>query len=384
MPVYSFSGFDWINYILLVAMAPVYALYCCRVLHPKYSYAKTCWLTAIFLALIVISTIANTKTEASIIWQVVIEVVAYFVLLRCLTKDSFSRVLFFFVIWMILQAFGDAAGNLVNGLLISTMGETYALDRLLNGNAYVLFVDIFQAALYILISDYVARRANRITGDVRWSMFALLLLTQFFAQIVIAARLTLDERSLKNVLLLCVYTLLCAVADIYIIRTFRSMVRNAELERQIALLDQQQSLERAQYEAVGAQMQSMRRLRHDYTNTLSTVGALLDMGETARIREILDTTTDQLAKTRIVRTGNATVDAVLYGKTADAAQKGISLSCALLWPESCAVSDTDLMRIFSNLLDNAIQYCETLPDGTQKRIEVASAIPQTPAKHLRK
>lgn len=195
MSGFSLSDFDWINYILLIAMGPAQALYCCRVLKPKYSYAKTCYLAMIFLALITIVNVSLAETKAggvleSGVLQSVIEVVGYCVLWRCLTKDSFWRMLFFYVIWMILMAFGDAAGSLVNGLLVSAMGEHYALDRLLGGNAYVLFADIFQSALYILVSDYVAKRANRITGDVRWSMFALLLLTQMFAQIAIAALLT--------------------------------------------------------------------------------------------------------------------------------------------------------------------------------------------------
>lgn len=375
-----FAGFDWINFILLLALIPSMTMYLCRVLPPRYSTAKTFWILlagCAFMSMIELclsSFTVNAQTPVLFVYGL-LESLAYLVLWWRLSNATFWRCLFYYVIFIILTIFGFTAGSFVDSLLMTVAGPSYILSNILQDNARVLLVTIFQIMLAVVVSGFIAKRAHRVSVDVRWSMFALMLMTQVFASYLVIALLTWEKYALWNVLLLCVYVLLCAAVDFYVMRTFRSMKKNAELEQHVALLAQQQKLEHAQYEALEEQMRTVRRLRHDYRNTLDTIGVLLSMNEPEKIREILDSTAEQLEKAAIVYTGNQIVDAVLYGKSVSANEKGISLHCALIWPKATlAVSDTELMRIFNNLLDNAIRYCQTLPEGTPKKIDVSSAI----------
>lgn len=374
------SNVNWTNYVLLLCIAPAMALYCYRVLVPKYSFAKTLWCTLACSAVLSVMNVIASQTRGSgltgpVLLCSLLEFACYCLLWLALSKSRFWRVLVFYIAFAILMGMGFAVGNFVDGLVVNAVGPNYLLDRALSGKASVLYTEIVQAMLIIVVSGFVAKRAKRLSVDVRWSMFALLLLTQMFSMLLLVGLLTWGTRSFFNVILLCVYMLLCAVADVYVLRTFRTMLGNAELTQEIALLDQQQALERAQYEAVEDQIRAVRRLRHDYVNTLSTIETLLSMEEPEKIREILHSTAEQLNSTRIVYTGNPVVDAVLYGKTVAAEEKGISVRCELLWPASpLNVTDTELMRIFGNLLDNAIHYCETLPAETPRVIEISSAM----------
>ncbi len=377
--MYSFAQFNYINYLLLVAMSPVCALFFYRTLTPKFAFPKFLLCTTLYIAVteganVFLSHAFATSFGIHAAAFVALQTLGYCLLWRCLTKSPPARILLFQFAFIIFIAIGYSAGSLVNGLAQAAIGPAVNLPENIQKNMDVFFAEVFQAIICTVASGLIARKLYTLTVEVRWSTFAILLFAQCYAQLAIAALLTWNSNVLWNAALLCTHTLICVAADTYLLRTFRSMVRNAELEQRVALLNQQQSLERARYTAANEQMQNMRRLRHDYVNTLSTIGTLLAMDEHDKILEILNNTSCQLSKTNIVHTGNQIVDAVLYSKQLSAAERGIGLDAHLLWPSETEISDTDLMRIFANLLDNAINYCSSLPEDATRHIEVTSAL----------
>ena len=370
------SDFDFGAYFFILVLSPFTALYAYRVLTPKCSFRRFL-LYSILVASVVTALEIGLRVNAALSFSVLglatvaLESVSYLLLWRLLSTDSFWKVLLFYFLFVVLAALGNAAGSAVNSLLYAVVAPDGSLFWRYSD---VIFTDLFQILLFLVISEFVSLKVKRVDVDVRWSMFAILLLAQVFSQMVMAIFLTWNRYALSSALLNGISALLCVIADVYILRTFRSMVRNAELERRVALLNQQQALDRQQYLAAGEQIANVRRLWHDYDNTLTAIGALLDMGRTDDIRALVSQTSTELAKARIVRTGSPIVDAVLYSKQLTAAEQGIRLTCSLLWSERIPVEEIDLMRVFSNLLDNAIRYCEALPEGAERRIDVTSAL----------
>lgn len=69
-----------------------------------------------------------------------------------------------------------------------------------------------------------------------------------------------------------------------------------------------------------------------------------------------------------MNTGNNALDAILSAKQSLAESKGIAFRTHLRIQERLPIAPEDLAIIFGNALDNAIEACDRLPEGAEKRI----------------
>jgi len=110
----------------------------------------------------------------------------------------------------------------------------------------------------------------------------------------------------------------------------------------------------------------MRGWRHDYHNHLQTLKAKLDMGQTAEARTYLDSLEEDLDNIRaLAETGNVSLDAILNAKLSLVLKKEIALNFKAEVPQSLTVSDIDLCVILGNLIDNAVESCEKVTEGSR-------------------
>lgn len=117
--------------------------------------------------------------------------------------------------------------------------------------------------------------------------------------------------------------------------------------------------------------ESLRAQTHEAANRLHTVVSLIEMGRTD---EAVDFVTDELKVAQMLTdrlvgaVGDPVVAALLLGKSAEAAERGISLTVTGELPASFDVgSPRDLVTVLGNLVDNAI---EAVAASTEKRIVV--------------
>jgi len=59
---------------------------------------------------------------------------------------------------------------------------------------------------------------------------------------------------------------------------------------------------------------------------------------------------------------NKVIDAIMYNKTLYASKYGIKIIPNLIVPEKIPLSSIELMSLYTNLIDNAIEYCARLPE----------------------
>ena len=110
----------------------------------------------------------------------------------------------------------------------------------------------------------------------------------------------------------------------------------------------------------------MRGWRHDYHNHLQTLKARLDMGQIAESRAYLDSLEKDLDDIRaLAETGNVSVDAILNAKLSLVLKKNIELNFKAEVPKELTVSDIDLCVILGNLIDNAMESCEKVTEGSR-------------------
>ena len=118
-----------------------------------------------------------------------------------------------------------------------------------------------------------------------------------------------------------------------------------------------------QYEEVKEMYLNMRGWRHDYHNHLQVMKVQIAQGQLEEMKSYLDDLEQNLEQVdTYVQSGNLLADAVLNSKLSIAGQKGIRVNCKAVLPDALSVEDVDLCVLLGNLLDNALEACEKIPE----------------------
>lgn len=116
---------------------------------------------------------------------------------------------------------------------------------------------------------------------------------------------------------------------------------------------------------------TMRGWRHDYHNHLQSMKAYVKMGQYEKLEEylaLLEQDLDQV--NQLIESGNVNLDAILNSKISLALKNGIEVDYKATCPETLTVSDIDLCALIGNLIDNAVEACEKLPEGERRFIRL--------------
>jgi two-component system CitB family sensor kinase len=126
--------------------------------------------------------------------------------------------------------------------------------------------------------------------------------------------------------------------------------------------------------------ESLRAQNHESANRLHTVVSLMEMG---RLDEAVEFATEELrlaqslADQVVGAVGDPVLEALLLGKSADAAERGITLDVegsVAGTPADVDVASRDLVTVLGNLVDNAFEAVAGSPPGErQVRVSLGSA-----------
>ncbi|MDO5734349.1 MAG: GHKL domain-containing protein [Eubacteriales bacterium] len=115
-------------------------------------------------------------------------------------------------------------------------------------------------------------------------------------------------------------------------------------------------------EEVQASHLQMRAWRHDFHNHLQSMRYYLQEDRTAELATYLTELQSDLASVdTMVKTGHLSLDAVLNSKLSLAKAAKIALDITVFPLPKISISDVDLTALIGNLLDNAIEACEKIP-----------------------
>ena len=145
------------------------------------------------------------------------------------------------------------------------------------------------------------------------------------------------------------------------VATFRD---RTELESLVRELDNARSVSEA-----------LRAQAHDFSNRLHTIAGLVELG---RLEEAMQLTTEsssvsqELTESLLERVGDPVLGALLLGKSAVAAERGVQFR---LSPDSRLDGDAghprDLITVVGNLIDNALDAVASSPNGGPRWVEVS-------------
>lgn len=192
---------------------------------------------------------------------------------------------------------------------------------------------------------------------------ALILLTLIYMD---AFALSANAKLTPFAICSTIIVLFIIVMDYMLMHTFEQLSKLHQLE-----LDKQQSelllkSEAENYARLQEQSRTIRQLRHDMINQLQAVRMLLSGGHTDTAVEQLDSYfTEVKQRGNAVFSGNAVIDAVINTKYYPMQDHKIAFHYEGQLPSHIDFDSTALSSIASNLLDNAINACTTLPAGSR-------------------
>ena len=213
-----------------------------------------------------------------------------------------------------------------------------------------------------LINDE-ARRLLRLPNDVQGRRLIDVLPPGRVRDVLTGEVIGADEVVLAADRVLVVSRMPVVVRDrkIGYVATFRD---RTELESLLRELDNARSVSEA-----------LRAQAHDFSNRLHTIAGLIELG---RLEEAMQLTTEsssvsqELTESLLERVGDPVLGALLLGKSAVAAERGIQFR---LSPESRLDGDAghprDLITVVGNLIDNALDAVASSPNGASRWVEVS-------------
>lgn len=138
-----------------------------------------------------------------------------------------------------------------------------------------------------------------------------------------------------------------------------------EYESQTRMLKKQIDMQINQYHAYQEYTENFREFRHDYKKMLSTVNALLRQNKTEEAINILDKISVDMS-TKVdshVRYSNQPIiDAIMQDYANQCKKLAISFNCVLYWDDKVPADELDLVRLFTNLMTNAVEASKRITE----------------------
>lgn len=124
-----------------------------------------------------------------------------------------------------------------------------------------------------------------------------------------------------------------------------------------AYLKLEREYSRQYIQDIDREYETIRKLRHDYKNSFSTLYSLITDGNEEQALQYIENSIGQINNAEVlVKTNNGIVNAVVNSKLSVAKAYGIVVTYMSV-ANFDGIEDIDLCRLLSNMLDNAIYAC---------------------------
>ena len=154
----------------------------------------------------------------------------------------------------------------------------------------------------------------------------------------------------------------CAVSDLAVFYILKEMDRKIRLEAEARFFEKQLSMQLDLYRNFAAYTDGLLQVRRRLARELSQVCTALDCGDYRRVLDEsrhLQRDLENLKLSGYCK--NSLLNAVLFMKQREMEAQEISFAPVVQLEESTFVKRSDLCRIVSNLLDNAMEACAAVP-----------------------
>ncbi|MEG6523439.1 sensor histidine kinase [Desulfotomaculum sp. 1211_IL3151] len=168
----------------------------------------------------------------------------------------------------------------------------------------------------------------------------------------------------------------CVIGKLWLMFVFNhtsKATESLEYELHTRKLQEQLSRQMRHYQSYQKYTESFRVFRHDYVKLMTSVKILMRNQDFEKAARMLDEIHDTMQRDVLVHktySDNIILDAILQDEANSCEEKGIRFSAVTHLPENI-MKELDIVRVFSNIIDNAIDACNKL-SGPDRYIEITS------------
>ena len=167
----------------------------------------------------------------------------------------------------------------------------------------------------------------------------------------------LDTRS---VAVCCFLALLINLAAFYL---YDMIVAYASGKIEKQQIEQENAYYSHQLEIMDSFLSTMRGFRHDLKNHVIAMDVFIAKKQYQELEVYFhETFSSRFLENEVIFSGNTTIDSILNYKFHEAKNRGIRFDIHLAIPEKLEISNRDCVIILGNLLDNAIEAAEKVPE----------------------
>ncbi|WP_159639167.1 sensor histidine kinase [Erysipelothrix anatis] len=190
-----------------------------------------------------------------------------------------------------------------------------------------------------------------------------------------------DGRFLQNNVLWfnTVYLSSCLFILVILCVSWSDALRGADLlenARYTGKIENQLKMQIEHYESYQDLMAEYQKFKHDYRSTLTSINALIESNQLVSAQNIINQTNHSFADTTLLEPYSQShlLDAIIKDVEKRCIDNDIKYDLDLQIPEMFRLSELDMLRVITNLINNAIEASLNIEDPTKRYIQVSNII----------
>ena len=362
---------DILIYILLCVITSVPYVYSVRrSLTPKYKSVRATLLYGLLICALMWLKLWLDFLKEDSLFTILFTQTMLFLLMKIFTKDSWVRVLKFFLIFS-----GSAViSELFCVLVFVGVGADIRSSKAVMYLPIGRFFGTISVTIFMFIAVFIWNKISGIEMNTKTWEFFMVLAVQIVLVCVFLVGVTINPKNVQILQVVICVGAAWVLTDGFFIKAIYDNQQKAELKMS---LDQAMELEKMQYEYyenLTESVYSMRKFRHDMNNTLQTLSVMMNDPDSPESREngrqLFEQMQEKYKQTQIpYYSSNPVINAVILSKSLAAEENGVKLTVSVNGENLDGIENIDLCSIFSNLLDNALEAARNIRDG---EIELSS------------
>ena len=154
---------------------------------------------------------------------------------------------------------------------------------------------------------------------------------------------------------------------------YRFHLTYGEYSRQ---MEQKLQMQKQHYEELTEKMDEISRMRHDMRHHMRALMSYAQQGKYQELMKYLQEYASVMTEEEkvVCYCRNMAVDAVIHFYAGELRQRGISFEYDMMLPQNIGITDTDLCKIYGNLLENAVDAVKELSPESHPYVKVLTKI----------
>jgi len=238
------------------------------------------------------------------------------------------------------------------------LGWQYQVGRILQS----LLAKIVLFLLILIIRKWFGKKSMEMLSDTEWLRF---LFFPLFTIVAISAMLSVFGyvQTVEQANLLLVIAFGMIGMNIVVFYLINDVVRRELQMHENKVLQIQAKNQLEMYRSISENFDNLKRKTHEFKNQILCIESLLDKKQYSKLEEYAKKIYGSLNnEPDAINTNNVIVNAILNMKYQEADAKGIVFVFRVNDLSELRLNDEDVVTILANLLNNAIEACETCED----------------------